>query len=263
MLRGIYTAAMGIRQNQNRQDVTANNIANASTTGFKEDRVVTKPFQEVMVQNKDSSASGKVPNAIGTMTFGVEKGDLYTNFSRGPFQNTGQELDFAINGSGFFTVLHSDGTNSSICYTRDGSFQTDADNKLVTGNGNIVLGRNIQDGTLGPIYTSGGKLTVDSEGRVSIDSEYRYDMELTDFDDYNKLDRIGNNLYTVSDTTIVPVTNGEYEVKQGYIEGSNVDITQEMTDMIVNLRSFQANQRVLQSINETLGKTVNEVGALK
>jgi flagellar basal-body rod protein FlgG len=136
---------------------------------------------------------------------------------------------------------------------------------LVTQNGGYVLGKDVTTGELSPMKLGTGKVSVDEKGNVSVDSNLKYSIPLYDFDDYNSLEKLGNNMYGIKDNNTVPriMDAGNYTISQGKLEQSNVDITSEMVSMITNLRSYQANQRVLQAIDETLGKTVNEVGALK
>jgi flagellar basal-body rod protein FlgG len=225
---------------------------------------VAEPFPEVMVQNKDKVVLGKnVKQNLGEMSFGVSGGEIYTDFTQGATQDTGRELDFALNGRGFFAVSFPDDAENPVKYTRDGSFSVDRDGIIVNADGGYLLARNIETGALEPIATGGGKVSVSSGGVVSIDSEERYAISVVDFQDYNAVNKAGKNMYTANSIEPVQLGEGQYQVNQGKLEGSNIDISTEMVNMITNLRAFQANQRVIQSIDETLAKTVNEVGALK
>lgn len=266
MLRGIYSAASGMIHTQAKQDAAANNIANSGTAGYKQDKVVAEPFPEVMLQNKDKTVFG-VPRTqkLGTMTFGVKEGEVYTDFSQGIIQQTGSDLDFAIEGRGFFAVQHFDGINDSVRYTRDGGFKLDGEGRIVTSDGDYVMGMDMETGSIGPMEVGGGKVTVDNQGVVSVDSVEKHRIQLYDFEDYNGLAKIGGNMYQVTDDSVraEELEPGQYGIKQGQIEQSNVDMASEMVSMITNLRSYQANQRVIQSIDETLAKAVNEVGSIK
>lgn len=267
MLRGLYTAAFGMRHNQAKQDSTANNIANSTTPGYKQDKLVTKPFPKVILQNMAKTEFGKpAAQELGTMTFGVESGESYTDFNQGPAENTGEDLDFAINGKGFFTVQYFDGIAQTTNYTRNGSFKLDAEGNLVTSEGGLVMGQNIETGNIEPMRVGAGKVTADIDGNVFVDSAKRYSFQISDFDNYNNLEKLGKGMYGLIDnqgSEAVQAIQGEYNINQGQIEQSNVDITSEMVNMITSLRSYQANQRALQSIDQTLSKAVNEVGSLR
>lgn len=263
MLRGLYTAAMGMINNQAKEDISSNNISNSSTPGYKQDRLVSQPFHEVMLQNRDGSRDGAVQQ-LGTMPFGVEAEGIYTDFVQGVPQDTGRDLDFALDGKGLFAVQYPDANGYVTKYTRDGSFMLDSGGMLITSDGGYVLGRD-ESGQAGPMNIGSGKVTVDSQGNLAVDSVNKYTLEIYDFDDYNNLEKTGNSMYSLKDSNVSPITldSGEFSVKQGSLEQSNVDLTSEMVNMIANIRSYQANQRVLQSIDGTLAKAVNEVGSLK
>jgi flagellar basal-body rod protein FlgG len=262
MLRGIYTAVMGMKNSQKKQDTTADNIANSNTTGYKTDRISTKSFPEVMIQNKDKVIFD-IPRVqkLGTMPLGVEEGDVYTDFKQGFMNNTGNDLDFAIEGRGFFSIQYPDG----VKYTRDGAFNIDIMGRLVRSDGGMVLGRDLETGTIGPVYAAGGKLSANTDGTISIDNEPKYILDIVDFDNFESLEKSGGNMYVPAGANVqpLPADPGATLVKQGSLEQSNVDMTEEMVNMITNLRSYQANQRVIQSMDETLGKAENEVGSLR
>lgn len=266
MLRGLYTAAFGMINSQNKQDVSANNIANSTTIGYKQDKVVSKSFPEVMLQNMDNTQFGKPAlQELGSMPLGVYTDGIYTDFNEGVYEDTDSDLDMAIQGKGLFAVTHFDGSTQDTRYTRDGSFKLDSNGMLVTSNGDYVLGTDVSTGQIGPMQLGEGKVTVDSQGRVYVDSKEKYTIQVVDFNDYNSIEKLGNNMYGLKDNNTTPVTLNPdmYVIGQKKLEMSNVDMNGEMVDMITNLRNYQANQRVLQSIDETLDKAVNEVGAVK
>lgn len=266
MLRGIYTSAAGMISTQERQDVTANNIANLQTTGYKKDTVATKTFPEVMLQNKDSSIGDfRYTRKLGTMAFGAKNDIIHTDFTQGSVNETGNKLDVAINGRGFFAIRFFDEQGENIRYTRDGSFSTDSLGRVVYSGG-LVLGRDVQTGQIGSMNVGNGDVYIDDKGNVYVDSVKKYTLVVSDFNDYNNLTRIGKNMYAANpnDQPIYISGQGDtFEIKQGFLERSNADMTDEMVSLIINARTYQANQRVLTTIDETLGKSVNEVGALK
>lgn len=259
MIRGIYSAASGMIYDQYREDVSANNIANSTTTGFKQDTVYTEPFPELEIQDSALPEGNKI---IGSLSLGVMPGWTKSDFTEGAIKDTGNNLDFAIEGNGFFTVKYNDGKTDSIKYTRDGSFSVDKNGMIVTSNGAYVLGKNLATGRIEPMSTGGREISVSDDGTVNIDSKAVYKMDITTFANNTGLTKYEKNMYDASSQGSTAKT-GQYSIAQGVLESSNTDMVDEMTNMIVNLRSYQANQRVLQTENETLDKTVNQLASLK
>ena len=265
MLRGLYTAASGMINAQYKQDVTANNIANSDTTGFKQDKVISKTFKEVMLQNKENDIFG-IPHAqeLGTLAFGVDTEGLYTDFKQGDIKSTGRGLDLAITGLGWFNIDSSDETGKKTMYTRDGSFSVDGSGNIVSSDNGYVLAKDISTNRIGPMQVGNSKVTIDSDGDVFLDSVKKYTLEISQFSDYTQIEKNSKNMYIPKNGVVPDKSNTQnFAISQGSLEASNNDILSEMTNMITNLRSFQANQKVMQSIDETLAKTVNEVGSLK
>jgi flagellar basal-body rod protein FlgG len=266
LLRGIYTSAAGLISTQQRQDITANNIANLDTTGYKQDKVATKTFPEVMIQNKDSGIGDfRYNRKLGTMSFGAKNDVIQTDFAQGSVNETGNKLDVAINGRGFFNVRFSDEQGTNIGYTRDGSFNTDSLGRVVYSGG-LVLGRDVQTGQVGSMNVGNGDVYIDDKGNVFVDSVKRYTLVVSDFNDYNNLTKAGKNMYAANPNDPPTDISGQgdtFEIKQGFLENSNADMADEMISLMMNARAYSANQRVLTTIDETLGKSVNEVGALR
>lgn len=258
MVRGLYTSGWSMLALEKKMDVISNNMANASTTGYKKDTVVLESFPEIMTKivGKHNGNSGR-PRNIGTMELGSDVGEVYTNFSQGQLNNTGNELDIAIkdSGSAFFTVAVPDEEgNYRAFYTRDGSFARGSDNRLVTSDGYTVLGEN------GPIILNEGSFTVTEDGSVVQDGEFIDRLLITEFTDTTALRKYGYNLLQADETAQTREFTGT--VQQGCLELSNVNIVREMVDMITVLRSYEANQKILQSIDQTLDKAVNQVGSV-
>ena len=140
MLRGLYTSVSSMLTLQSRQSIITNNLANINTTGYKEETLVGKSFDEVMLSNNDNYKAGEANKQIlGSMSFGVRIDDTYTNYSQGTNVSTDNNMDFAIEGNGFFEV--EDDQNNKY-YTRRGDFSVDAQGYLTTSSGNYVLGKN-------------------------------------------------------------------------------------------------------------------------
>lgn len=255
MIRGLYTAATGMITKQVQMENLTNNIANINTAGFKKDNVAIKSFDEVLLENKDKYLNGKsFTNKIGKLEFGVGIDETVTSYSQGIIEETGRGLDFAINGSGFFTV---EGTDGEYRYTRDGRFKIDGNGFLTTLNGDKVVG----------IDTNGIKkfIQVDkSDFKVSpdgfIESSGGLKFLISSFNNNQDLKKGPSNTYISKSQPDVDLNS---KVVQNSIEKSNVDAIEAVTSLITLMRSYESNQKILQQMDETLGKTVNEVGSLK
>ncbi|MCE5323110.1 flagellar hook-basal body protein [bacterium] len=227
MIRALYTAASGLVAQANKQDVIANNIANAQSPGFKREKVVSSSFaQELGSQiamavdrERPPYPNSKVDSVIVSTTSARDN-------SQGPIRETGNSFDFAIDGPGAFEVSTSNGT----MLTRAGNFRLDSEGELCTADGAKVLGEN------GTIEIPDGKLSVAADGEVSVDGM--------------PIDKI----------KIVGAQEDQTKLMQGCIEGANVNIVREMVDMITNVRAFEANQKVVSAVDGTLNKLINSAG---
>ena len=191
------------------------------------------------------------------MQLGADVGEVFTYYSQGQLTDTNNHLDMAIRDSdnAFFTVVAFNGEgNTEVFYTRDGSFARSSNNTLVTKEGYIVLGEN------GPITLGSGDFSVKSDGTVSQGDEILDRLLITEFTDTSVLRKYGNNLVRAEAGSETVEFTGT--IQQGVVEMSNVNIVREMVDMITVLRSYEANQKVLQAMDSTLDKAVNQVGAL-
>lgn len=274
MLRGLYLTAMGMVAQEMRQDVISNNLANATTPGFKGETATIRSFPEVLLQR----LAGNEAAPIGPFSPGVMIDGIHTNFTPGALTETGQATDLALVQPGvgvtpaFFTVR----TPGGLAYTRNGNFHLDASGLLVTAEGYPVQGQN-GDITFRDQFTNELMLDphfkVDSSGRVIIhwpgpqgqQQEYPLDsLQITTFanTDLPLLQRQGDHLFTAP-PGVQPLPAANVQVKQGWLEQANIDPTREMVDMLSVLRSYEANQKVIQTEDQTLGKSVNEVGSLR
>ena len=230
MDRGLYLAASGMLAQQLRQDQIANDLANASTSGYKAERTTQETFGELLLTNSVTGAT------VGTQTTGVQVTATVTDWTPQPLKDTGEPLDFAINGDGFFAVR----TNDGVRYTRNGEFASDENGQLVTAAGDPVLGRDNQPIKLG------------ADGKV--------DPRTLNVVLLNNPEKTGNNLVTGTPGAVAGLTAGS--VRSGALETSGADPTQSMVDMIESQRSYQAGQKVIQTIDETLGKAASAVGSV-
>lgn len=258
MIRGLYTAVSGMIAQENKQNVITNNLANSNTTGYKSSDLVVKNFKEVLLYNNDKIVNGKnVRQDLGTLSLGVSLDDSFTNQTQGLLEDTGKETDFGLAGSGFFTVERTDGVSSKNYYTRDGHFHINGQGLLVNDAGDYVLGNNGQR-----INVGNGKLKSDIYGNITITDQNKntskISLDVVDFNDYKKLERVGDNLYSGKDPQ-----NSSSKITQGSLEKSNVNVTNEMINMMTVMRSFESDQKLVQTIDETLGKAVNTVGSAR
>lgn len=252
MVKGLYTAYSGLTVQQKRLDVVSNNLANATTTGYKKEGLTTQSFNDVYgIKVKDETV-GYINQNIGTLNLGAKVGESFRDWNQGSFQNTGNTFDFALSGEGLFSISFTNKAGeTSTLYTRDGSFQMDRDGYLVTEDGDFVLGEN------GPIQlpTDFDKLSVEESGEIYADGQYVDTFAIVNFEDYDYVEAYGENLYRAVDGATE--TEATATVNQGYLEASNINVVTEMVDMISIARDFESNQKIMNTIDEMLGKMVS------
>ena len=245
MIRGIYTSGLGMTRETKRLDIVSNNLANASTTAFKSDGAVCGTFKkalnDVMVAGSRIDIANYTPDVVNT----------YTKFTQGSLYSTGNatDLDISNDDNAFFTV---EDDNGNRFYTRDGAFVIDKDNFLVTAQGYKVMG------TDGYISLDDKEFGVSNLGQVTNGNEVIGNLLITSFENPESLSKIGNNLIEASNESVTRDFEGE--IQQSYLEMSNVNTVSEMVNMIAISRAYEANQKVLQSQDEMLGKAVSDVG---
>lgn len=243
---------------QQKMDVVANNMANVSTTGFKKDTLSLEAFPDLLAQRLHDRGDNPTTRAIGSMTLFNNPGVVKTDFSQGYLGETGSATDMALDAdsNAFFTIgeTQSDGTVKESL-TRDGSFVLTADGRLVTKNGAAVLGEN------GPIKLSNAQFSVRGDGTVETADAVVDKLKITRVDNPESLRKRGSNLLDTTDETKPGVFVGR--VVQGKLEQSNVESVREMVDMITVLRSYEANQKMIQYQDATLDKACNEIGRVK
>lgn len=224
---GLSIAASGMVAEQVRQDQLSNDLANASTPGFKPDETPEHSFGEVLMANTKGGAT------IGSVNEGVALGKAYTNMTPATLQETGEPLDFAIEGNGFFAVK----TPEGIRYTRDGQFTNSSAGVLTDANGDPVLD------------AKGTQIRVSATGTVAASTIGVFEVP--------GAAKQGENMYTGKAAGKPTGT-----VRQGSLEGSGVDAAKVMVEMITSLRSFQSGQQAIQSISQTLEEAASQVGSL-
>jgi len=253
-LRALWTAAVGMQGQALNVDVIANNLANVNTTGFKRSRA---DFQDLLYQNlriagAASSAGTELPtsNQIG---LGTKVAAVAKIFNQGDYKQTGNELDLAIDGNGFFQITTPDG---EISYSRAGSFKMDGDGNIVTPDGyllqpQITIPNNAIQLTVGP----DGTVTVMNAGETTPSEIGK--IETARFANPAGLNAIGKNLFMESETSGSPTTgtpgqDGLGTISQGYLEMSNVNVVEEMVYMIVAQRAYEINGKAIQTADEML-----------
>jgi flagellar basal-body rod protein FlgG len=256
MLRGLYTAYTGMRNEQKRLDVISNNIANAATVGYKTESVSNQSFDDALtLKIKDQTTPSRY-DAIGGMNLGVKIGEVYTDYGQGSLNETENPFDLAVAGKGFFNIDHYDANGQrTVKYTRDGSFTMANDGYVVTSNGDNILDVNGRPVRVNP---RAAEISIDIDGNIHADNVLMGRIGLTDFADYDYIAKYGENLYQpVDGATQVGATG---TIRQGYLEQSNVDSVSEMVDLITVTRAYEANQKIIQSMDTMLDKAVNDVG---
>ena len=192
MLRALYTGSTGMETEQKRLDVISNNLANATTVGYKKEGVTSQSFDDVLALKVRDESAMQTDSAIGTMSLGVKIGEVYTDYSQGSLRETGNTYDLAIEGNGFFVVEVADSEgNTSTRYTRAGQFTMNQEGYIVDSQGNYLMG---ESGRL-QVDTSAGEVLIDVDGSVYADGELVDKVTVKDFVDYNYLKKGAGTMY--------------------------------------------------------------------
>ncbi|MDB5777102.1 MAG: flgG [Herbaspirillum sp.] len=256
MIRSLWIAKTGLDAQQTQMDVISNNLANVSTTGFKRSRAVFEDllYQTLRQPGGQSSQQTQLPSGLQLGT-GVRPVSTERIFTQGNPQQTSNDKDIAINGDGFFQILMPDGTTA---YTRDGTFQPDAQGQLVTSSGYAL-----QPAITIPPGASG--LVIGRDGTVSVTLPAATtptqigSIQLATFINNSGLQSQGENLYveTASSGTPnqnTPGTNGAGTLQQGYLETSNVNVVEELVNMIQTQRAYEINSKAITASDQMLQK---------
>lgn len=246
MIRGLYIASSGLISRQIQQENLSNNIANINNPGFKNDKICFKSFNEVLLQNYDKKVGNtNFKQILGTMPLGIGLDETKTDFSQGILEETGRNLDFAIEGDGFFTVLD----NDKEYYTRNGRFKIDKDGYLTTTDNKRVLGLDENNKKVF-IKIDSNNFKFNNNQINTTNGNYRFCIVKGDMKKENE------NMYSSKN---VEIDNNSI-IHQSKIEKANIDTIEMITELISIMRNYESNQKVIQSMDDTLGKTVNEVG---
>lgn len=252
MLKGLYTAHTGLRNEQNRMDIMTNNLANASTIGYKKEGTTSQAFSDILAfKLKDSSVGLSIAQRIGYNSPGVKIGENYTDFNQGSYRATDNIYDLALDGDGFFAIEFTNKQGeTSTKYTRAGSFTLNREGYLMTKDGDYVLDAQNRRIRLNNLVES----KIDSSGTIYQNDVAVATIQVTDFEDYNYLEKYGENLYQPVEGA--RMTNSSAVVNSGYLEMSNVNVVSEMVNMITLTRAYESNQKIMQTYDQTLDATV-------
>lgn len=258
MVKGLYTAYTGMLNEQHRMDTITNNLANVNTYGFKKEGAVSQAFDDVLgIKIKDTSEHN-IPKRLGIMNMGVKIGENYTDYDQGPLKDTGSPFDVALSGNGFFAIEFTNKAGETTTkYTRDGNFTLTQEGTLVTMDGNYVLDDAGNHITVNPLAVD---ISINQAGQIFADGAAGQTIGVTDFTDYNYLAKYGENLYEAVEGAEVQPSNAI--VIQNYLEASNVNVVHEMVDMIALQRNYEANQKVITTMDSSLEPAVNTLGKL-
>lgn len=246
MIQGYYTAATGLAMQWERQETIANNLANVDTVGYKRDDMIARTFGEHLVY-----AVGNGENQyIGNAGSGVNALETVTDFSPGELRQTGNTMDLALEGDGFFVVETPQGER----LTRNGSFSLDSEGYLVNHQGYKVLGEK------GPINLKGSDMAIGTDGKIEQNGQEIDQLRVVKPQTGTTLLKEGESLYKTSGN-LDPATDTT-RVRQGFVEASNVQVVIEMVRMIEVSRAYETSQKVLAAHDSALEKAVNDVGRI-
>lgn len=247
MFRGFYTLSSSMLTQNRQMDVISNNLANISTPGYKSDTLEAETFKDVLFSRTSNNISGASGNTIGTVSMATIPYGTFTNYSNGGINETGGNLDFAIEGNGFFRIR---GQNGDV-YTRDGSFIVDNQGYLsLKGVGRVM-------GDSGPIHLTTDDFNVTSDGTINDKNGKKIaKLSVVEFNNLNSLKKAGDNVFS---STSQP-NNVNANILWKYVESSNVDPAKQMTEMLASQRTIQSAAQVLKMYDEMMGKATTEVG---
>lgn len=258
MIEGIYVAASGGYKQEKSLEVISNNLANVNTIGFKRDVLAFKSFMTPFQKSFKKESPGLLPATSAQIKDASYTGivELKSDLSPGRITATGNPLDVALDGEGFFVVQTKDG----VRYTKQGNFKLNNNKILVTQNGDPLIG------TGGPITikSSGPELSIDIKGKISVgkglSGEVAGNLRIVNFNNPEKLIKSGNGLFMLTGKNSEEIEATNFSIKQGYLELSNVNIIKEMTKMIEVSRTYQAYQQVIQTIDSVNAKAAIDFG---
>lgn len=287
MLKGLYTAYTGMINEQHRMDVLTNNLANSTTNGFKKEGTTSEAFDTVLAYKiKDLSEPGNLPRPMATnrpvdeeeannplnetymdrrvsrtgLNLGVKIGENYVDYSEGPIKETGNPLDLALSDRGFFAIQYTNKAGeTSIKYTRDGNFTMNRLGYIQTQDGDYVLNEDDQRIQVDPAL----EISINRNGDIYQDGALVDTIAISDFEDYNYLERFGENFFQpvegateLDRADVLEEFGAATEIHAGYLEMANISVVTEMVNMIALQRQYESNQKVITTYDDTLEQAV-------
>lgn len=254
MVRGFYAAAAGIFTQQKAINVISNNISNATTAGFKSQSTQESSFGDHLI-SRLSSLPGVSSDNIGTGPFMTVNSSEYTDFTQGSFEDTGRSVDMAIKGKGFFLV---DTETYGPVLTRNGQFEIDADGELSLPG----VGKVLNDGE-SPISIDSSNFTVSPEGVISVNGDEVDTLSVVVPDENTVLKSVGNGVFQCADDgSYTQAESGTYNVLQGKIEKSNINLAQEMSKLIAGQNHYNSCAQIVKMYDTINELTVNQIGRI-
>ena len=257
MVRGLYTAWTGLRNEERRMDVVTNNMANVTTTGFKKEGSTSQSFKDVFtVKVKDASIGLANVQGSGIRNPGVKIGENYVDYSQGSFKETGNVYDVALSGDGFFVIEFTNKAGeTSNMFTRAGQFTLTKEGDLVTEEGDYVLdvnNRHIR------VNTMIERTEIMKDGSIYQNDQFVAQIQVADFEDYDYLERYGETYFRPLQGA--RQIEGTAETFEGYLEMANVLPVSEMVNLITISRQYEANQKIIQTYDDSLEIAVSQLG---
>lgn len=255
----MYTAASGMIAQQRRQDMLTNNLANASTPGHKADQASLRTFPNMLIAN----LSQTYETSSNELATGVYLQETVPNFFQGSLLETRNNTDVALIDGNLpenSTLMFAVQTGEGMRYTRNGNFTLDNEGRLVTRQGMPVLDVNGNQ-----IFLQSENFQMLTDGTILENNVQVAQLNVVFVENANNLVKEGNGLFRhegAAPASAVGMPNVNYQLQQGFVERSNVDLQQTMTEMLNTYRTFEANQKVLQVYDQSLDKAVNQVGRI-
>ena len=279
MIRGLYTGASGMVAQMHRLDTVANNLANVDLNGYKRDTTILKAFPEMLLRRMNDDGVYKFPLGsvdsspiVGRLGTGAEVNEVFTVFEQGPLKQTENPFDLALEGPGFLAVELPSGER----YTRNGAFLLSDEGFLVTKHGELVLGEN------GPVRLKKNNFVIDQDGVIYQNATFAEDqrrlvsLEENEWENLERVDRLkiveferprhlrktGNSFWEATEESgpaQIAFGDGRPKIRQGFLEGANVNVVTEMVRMIEVNRTYEANQKTIQTHDALLGRLINDV----
>lgn len=259
MLKGLYIAHTGLVNEQKRMDILTNNLANAATVGYKREGSTSQSFDNILtVKIKDASVGEMNVQRLGVNNPGVKIGENYTDHSQGSLRITDNTYDCALTGPGFFAIEFTNKAGeTSTKYSRAGQFTLNKQGFLVTQEGDYVLDVNNRRIQLDTTKTS----AIAPNGQISQEGVDVAKIQVTDFADYNYLEKYGETYFRpIEGATTIPSSS---EIMSGYLEQSNVQTVMEMVNLISITRAYESNQKIIQTYDESLQIATSQLGKIQ